>query len=65
MRGYIKYGVFTYLAWFYFKKAITPVPAHHHGHGHGHHEGGHHGEHHGSSSTHHESHSQEHGHDTH
>ena len=40
LRGYIKYGVFTYLAWHYFKVAITP--AHHdHGHGHGHDSHGH------------------------
>ena len=40
LRGYIKYGVFTYLAWHYFKVAITP--AHHdHGHGHGHDAHGH------------------------
>ena len=42
LRGYIKYGVFTYMAWHYFKVAITPS---HHGHGHdaaGHQEKKHH-----------------------
>ena len=33
LRGYIKYGIFTYMAWHYFKVAITPS---HHGHDHGH-----------------------------
>ena len=37
LRGYIKYGVVTYLAWHQFKKLFEPS---HHGdgdHGHGHH----------------------------
>ena len=49
LRGYIKYGVFTYMAWHYFKVAITP--SHHHGH-HDHHHG------HGA----HDSHDHNHGH---
>lgn len=58
LRGYIKYGVFAYLSWHMFKKAITPS---HHGHGHGHgddHSHGH-GDHHGHS--HGESHAAGHG----
>ena len=38
-RGYIKYGVFTYMAYYYTKQALF-APAHHghgDGHGHGHH----------------------------
>jgi hypothetical protein len=30
LRGYIKYGVFAYIGWHYFKLAITPSS--HHGH---------------------------------
>ena len=45
LRGYIKYGVFAYLAWHYTKLAVfgDPHAAHHHGahhdehHAHGHH----------------------------
>ena len=59
LRGYIKYGVFTYLAWHYFKVAITPSH-HHHGH-HGDHHG--HDAHHGGAAAHHGHDS--HGHDSH
>jgi len=49
LRGYIKYGVFAYLSWHFFKVAITPSEHHgthgSHGHGdevaHGHGEHGH------------------------
>ena len=40
LRGYIKYGIFTYMAWHYSKKLFAP--AHHHD-DHGHHGG--HGDH--------------------
>ena len=45
LRGYIKYGVFAYMTWHFFKLAITPAE-HHGGHtsqghdAHGH-DGGH------------------------
>ena len=32
LRGYIKYGVFGYLAWYYAKALVTPKPSHHHEH---------------------------------
>lgn len=49
LRGYIKYGAFAYLSWYYFKVAITPSQhghGHdsHHGEEHGHGAAGHHGE---------------------
>ena len=48
LKGYIKYGVFAYLGWYYFRAAITPS-AHH-----GHHEHGHdsHGDHHAADAQH-------------
>jgi hypothetical protein len=47
LRGYIKYGIFTYMAWHYFKVAITPAAHHDHGHGdHGHGADSHDGHHH-------------------
>ena len=40
LRGYIKYGIFTYMAWHYAKNFFAP--GHHHGdHGHGHDAHGH------------------------
>ena len=39
-RGYIKYGVGAYLAWYYVRKALTPAEHHHH---HGHHDDHSHG----------------------
>jgi hypothetical protein len=35
LRGYIKYGIFAYLTWHYFKVAITPSHSHHAHEGHG------------------------------
>jgi hypothetical protein len=32
LRGYIKYGIMTYLAWHYTKMAFTPSSHGHHGH---------------------------------
>ena len=58
LRGYIKYGVFTYMAWHYFKVAITP--SHHHGH-----HGDHHGDHHHGHDAHHGAAAPHHGHDSH
>ena len=59
LRGYIKYGVFTYMAWHYFKVAITPSD---HGHGHGHGDHGHHG---AALGDHGHGHAAAHGHDSH
>ena len=57
-RGYIKYGVFTYMAYYYSKALLFPE---HHGHGHGHGEHGHgHAEH-----GHGDSHGHGHGHSEH
>jgi hypothetical protein len=41
MRGYIKYGMLTYMAWHYTKQALF-APAHGHHGNHGHHDDGHH-----------------------
>ena len=41
-RGYMKYGVFTYLAWHYTKQALFGESHHHHGHHDTHHGKGHH-----------------------
>lgn len=38
-RGYIKYGAFAYIAYYYCKMAVTPSK---HGHGHDHGHGEHH-----------------------
>lgn len=37
LRGYIKYGVFAYIAWYYVRQAFTPAHHGHHGHGHNEH----------------------------
>ena len=60
LRGYIKYGVFAYLSWYYFKLAISP-PAHGHGHGaHGHDSHGHHDSHSSHAAHGHDSHEKKH-----
>ena len=60
LRGYIKYGILTYMAWHYTKQAFAP--AHHgHGHGHGHDDHGHGHDSHAAKA--HDSHG--HGHDSH
>ena len=62
LRGYIKYGILTYMAWHYTKQAFAP--AHHghgHGHGHGHDDHGHGHDSHAAKA--HDSH--DHGHDSH
>ena len=59
LRGYIKYGVFTYLAWHYFKVAITPS---HHGHHGDHHDSHGHDAHHAGAAAHHDDHKK---HDSH
>ncbi len=61
LRGYIKYGVFTYMAWHYFKVAITPSHHgdHHDSHGHGHGDAHHHG---AAAAGHHDNKHDNHGH---
>ena len=58
LRGYIKYGVFAYMAWHYTKQALF-APAHH-GHSHHGHDDhhGHHGhdDHHGATEHKHDDH---------
>ena len=44
LRGYIKYGVFTYMAWHYTKTWLFTSHDDHHGH-HGHDNHGHHAKH--------------------
>ena len=58
LRGYIKYGILTYMAWHYTKQAFAPA---HHGHGHGHDDHGHGHDSHAAKA--HDSHG--HGHDSH
>ena len=48
LRGYIKYGIFTYMAWHYSKQFFSPSHhAHHDDHGHGNEDHGHGSEGHG------------------
>ena len=65
LRGYIKYGVLSYMAWHYTKALFTP--SHHHGHGsHGHHgDHGHENKAHGASHGHDSPAEHDHSHDTH
>jgi len=71
LRGYIKYGILTYMAWHYTKQALF-APAHHGHHGHHDHHGSHAGHHdahdkHGSHAAvgHHDSHAKHDSHDNH
>lgn len=55
LRGYIKYGIFTYMAWHYTKALFAP--SHHHGHHDAHHgASGHHDSHHGAADHSHDAH---------
>ena len=56
-RGYIKYGAFTYMAYYYTRYRLF-APSHEHGHGHDSH--GHHDEAHGNHASHHAGHGDTH-----